>query len=121
MSATSSNSIRHQRRSCAIDAAGYAPGGLRFDCRYDLVFLVTSAFLFIMGLRLIGGAIQELQEQLLVPYDVASVPEWIIALGVNPTWEAIGAQLIIAAAAIASMFAVHLCRSNVMEKTDRVA
>ncbi len=75
-------------------------------------FLLTSAFLFIMGLRLIGGVVQELQEQLLVPYDAVSVPGWTILLGVNPTWEAIGAQLIVAAAAIASMIIVICRRSN---------
>ena len=49
------------------------------------LFLVTSAFLFIMGLRLIGGAVQELQEQLYIPYDVIALPEWLIWLGINPT------------------------------------
>jgi high-affinity iron transporter len=73
-------------------------------------FLVTSAFLFIMGLHFVGGAIQELQEQVLIPYDVALVPDWVISLGVNPTWEAIGAQLIIAIVAIVSTLVLHLRR-----------
>ena len=64
------------------------------------VFLVTSAFLFLMGLRFIGGAIQELQEQTVVPYTAAPVPHWLEQLGVNPTWEAIGTQIVIAAIAI---------------------
>jgi len=67
------------------------------------LFMVTSAFLFIMGLRFIGGAIQELQEQTLVPVDVANVPEWMISLGLNPSWEAIGTQLLIAVVAGASI------------------
>jgi high-affinity iron transporter len=70
------------------------------------VFLVTSAFLFLMGLRFIGGAIQELQEQTVVPYTAAPVPHWLEQLGVNPTWEAIGAQLVIAAVAIVSTLAL---------------
>jgi high-affinity iron transporter len=70
------------------------------------VFLVTSAFLFLMGLRFIGGAIQELQERTVVPYTAAPVPHWLEQLGVNPTWEAIGAQLVIAAIAIVSTLAL---------------
>ena len=67
------------------------------------LFMVTSAFLFMMGLRFIGGAIQELQEQTLVPVDVANVPDWAISLGLNPSWEAIGTQLVIALIAVGSV------------------
>jgi high-affinity iron transporter len=74
------------------------------------VFLVTSAFLFLMGLRFIGGAIQELQEQTVVSYTAAPIPHWLEQLGVNPTWEAIGAQLVIAAIAVASTLLVKLRR-----------
>jgi high-affinity iron transporter len=74
------------------------------------VFLVTSGFLFIMGLRFIGGAIQELQEQTVVSYTAAPVPHWLEQLGVNPTWEAIGTQLVIAAIAVASTLALRLRR-----------
>jgi len=74
------------------------------------VFLVTSAFLFIMGLRFVGGAIQELQEQTVVSYTAAPVPHWLEQLGVNPTWEAIGTQLVIAAIAVASTLALRLRR-----------
>jgi high-affinity iron transporter len=76
-------------------------------------FLATSAFLLIMGLHLIGGAVQEFQEQLLIPYDMISAPEWIISLGINPTWEAMGAQLIVAAVAAVSMLAARLHRQSV--------
>ncbi len=67
------------------------------------LFMLTSAFLFVMGLRFIGGAIQELQEQTLIPVDVANVPDWAINLGLNPSWEAIGAQLLIALIAVVSI------------------
>jgi len=67
------------------------------------LFLVTSAFLFLMGMRFIGGAVQELQEQTILPVDSAAVPDWFIALGFNPTWEAILAQAAIALLAAASM------------------
>ncbi len=72
------------------------------------VFLVTSAFLFIMGLRFVGGAIQELQEQTVVSYTAAPIPHWLEQLGVNPTWEAIGTQLVLAAIAVASTLALRL-------------
>jgi high-affinity iron transporter len=74
------------------------------------VFLVTSAFLFIMGLRFVGGAIQEMQEQTIVPYTAAPIPHWLEQLGVNPTWEALGAQLVIAAIAVASTLALRMRR-----------
>jgi high-affinity iron transporter len=74
------------------------------------VFLVTSAFLFIMGLRFVGGAIQELQEQTVVPYTAAPVPHWLEQLGVNPTWEAIGTQLVLAAIAVASTLVLRMRR-----------
>ncbi len=74
------------------------------------LFLVTSTFLFIMGLRLIGGAVQELQEQLYVPYDAFAVPDWLVALGINPTWEAVGAQLVVAVAAMLSTLVTYARR-----------
>ncbi len=68
------------------------------------LFIVTSAFLFVMGLRFIGGAIQELQEQQIAPYDAAPLPDWFVELGFNPTWEAIGVQLLVAVMAGVSIF-----------------
>lgn len=83
------------------------------------LFMVTSAFLFLMGLRFIGGAIQELQEQTLVPVDVANVPDWAINLGLNPSWEAIGAQLVIALIAVVSI--VFAGRRNSNEAQTKLA
>jgi high-affinity iron transporter len=78
------------------------------------VFLVTSAFLFIMALRFVGGAIQELQEQTVVTDTDLPIPEWLRsvmdALGFNPSWEAFGVQLAIAAVAVASTLALRLRR-----------
>jgi high-affinity iron transporter len=71
------------------------------------VFLVTSAFLFIMGLRFVGAALQELQERTVVSYTPATLPDWLVSLGFNPSWEAIGAQFAIAAIAVASTFAIQ--------------
>lgn len=74
------------------------------------MFIVTSAFLFLMGLKFVGGAIQELQEQALISYNDLPVPEFLIALGINPTWEAIGSQIVIAVLAIASTLALYYAR-----------
>ncbi len=71
------------------------------------VFLLTSAFLFLMGLRFIGGAVQELQERAILSYDALAAPDWLIALGVNPTWEAVAAQLAVAVIAAASTLAMY--------------
>jgi len=64
------------------------------------VFVATSAFLFILGLRLVGGAMQELQETGLVPFDDASLPGWLEALGLNPSWEALGLQAVLVLTAL---------------------
>ena len=69
------------------------------------VFLLTSAFLFLMGLRFIGGAVQELQEQAIISYDALAAPDWLIGLGINPTWEAVAAQFAVAVIAAASTLA----------------
>lgn len=76
------------------------------------VFLVTSAFLFIMGLRFVGAALQELQERTVVSYTPAALPDWLVSLGFNPSWEAIGAQFAIAAIAVGSTFAIRMRRPS---------
>ena len=54
-------------------------------------------------MRFLGGAIQELQEQTLIPVYVANAPDWAISLGLNPSWEAIGTQWVIAVIAVVSI------------------
>lgn len=57
------------------------------------VFLITSAFLFVMGLRFIGAAIQELQERQFVGFSEAPFGDALTSLGFNPTWQALAPQL----------------------------
>ncbi|MFZ2158587.1 MAG: FTR1 family protein [Bradyrhizobium sp.] len=83
------------------------------------VFLLTSAFLFLMGLRFIGGAVQELQEQAIISYDAVAAPDWLLALGINPTREAFAAQLVIAALAAGSTLAMYSRRSLAMSVAKR--
>lgn len=68
------------------------------------LFLATSAFLFVMGLKFVGGALQELQEQAVLPVHSATLPGWLIDVGFNPTWEAIGTQVALAATALLSLY-----------------
>jgi high-affinity iron transporter len=79
----------------------------RFSVRLPLrpLFLVTSAFLFLMALRFIGDAFQEFQEQALMPFDDTGLPNWILDplvdyLGLNPSAEALGFQLAVILVAI---------------------
>jgi len=67
------------------------------------VFLTTSAFLFLMGLKFVGEGLQEFQEQALVPYDMAPGAGWLTAIGLNPTWEALGVQMAVVLIALAGV------------------
>jgi high-affinity iron transporter len=77
------------------------------------IFLATSALLFVMALRFIGGAIQELQEQAIVGVHEApgALYDALVALGFNATLEALTVQGIVIAAAIAS-FALLIFRKR---------
>jgi high-affinity iron transporter len=56
------------------------------------VFIVTSGLLFLMAIKMIGDAIQEFQEQLIVPSNPVSSMGWLLDYGLNPTREALLAQ-----------------------------
>lgn len=64
------------------------------------LFIVTSAFLFLMAIKFIGEAIQELQEQQYVTYTELRSGGWLEALGLNPTVEAVAAQLFVVVLAV---------------------
>ena len=67
------------------------------------LFLVTSAFLFFMAIKFIGEGIQEFQEQTLVSYnEIRRAGGWLSAIGFNPTWEAVSAQLVVIVLAVAT-------------------
>ncbi len=71
------------------------------------LFIVTSAFLFVMAIKFIGDAIQELQEQAIVPVtEVKGFPilGW---LGLNATVEALSIQFLIILMALASYLFVQ--------------
>jgi high-affinity iron transporter len=71
------------------------------------LFIVTSAFLFVMAIKFIGEAIQEFQEQLIVPSNPVGAMAWLLDVGFNPTREALLAQGAVIAAALATFVAWH--------------
>lgn len=75
------------------------------------MFVITSAFLFVMGLKLVGEAFQEFQEQTLIPVHDGGVPGFVTEIGFNGTWEAIGTQGALVAIALACL-AAYLTRNR---------
>src|ERR1700750_339665 len=59
------------------------------------LFIITSAFLFAMAIKFIGEAVQEFQEQALVSVTELKSLSWFGAIGLNPTVEALSAQLLV--------------------------
>ena len=59
------------------------------------LFILTSAFLFAMAIKFIGEAIQEFQEQAMIPVTDAPGAGVLSAIGLNPTLEALSIQLLV--------------------------
>lgn len=69
------------------------------------LFILTSAFLFVMAVKFIGDAVSEFQQQALLPFDEIAGISWLSAAGLNATVEAVSIQtLIIASAAATYLF-----------------
>lgn len=71
------------------------------------LFLVTSAFLFVMALRFVGGAIKEVQEMQLLAFTPVELPGFVTELGVGETVEAIAIQIAIALMAVFGTAFIH--------------
>jgi high-affinity iron transporter len=84
------------------------------------LFVVTSAFLFLMALKFVGGALKEFQEMQLVSFTPIDLPGWLVDLGLNPTVEALFAQGAIAVAAICGT-AVAYMKAKAAEPMGQVA
>lgn len=67
------------------------------------IFLVTSGLLFVMGLRFIGNAVLELQEQAIIPIHDQGVPDLFLTLGLGASWEAIGVQTLVVVVAVSGI------------------
>jgi high-affinity iron transporter len=72
------------------------------------LFIVTSGFLFVMALKFIGEAIQEFQEQQIVPFTELRGTNWLSSIGLNPTVEAVSAQLFVMGFAAITLFVLML-------------
>ena len=93
----------------ALAALFVAMQWLAFRLPLRPMFLVTSAFLFLMGLRMVGEAFQELQEQQILPFTTDGVPAFVSEWGLNNgTWEVIGTQAaLLLVAGIAGLLALR--------------
>lgn len=83
------------------------------------LFIVTSAFLFAMGIKFIGEAIQEFQEQNIVPFTEMKSMSWMQSLGLNPTLEAVSAQILVIVFALATFLLVQ--RNARLTREDKAA
>ncbi len=83
------------------------------------LFVITSAFLFAMGIKFIGEAIQEFQEQNIVPFTELKGFGWLDSIGLNPTLEAVSAQLLVILAAMATFSIIQ--RNSRLVRQDKEA
>jgi high-affinity iron transporter len=83
------------------------------------LFIVTSAFLFLMGIKFIGEAMQEFQEQAIISFTPLDGFGWMETIGLNPTLEAVSAQLLVILCAVASFAVVQ--RNNRLVRRDKAA
>ena len=82
------------------------------------VFLATSFFLFVMALKFIGQGLQEFQEQALLPYHQVNIG-WLEAIGLNPTAEALGAQIVVVILAALTFLALQRRSRGVAFRTSQ--
>ena len=66
------------------------------------LFIITSAFLFAMGIKFIGEAVQEFQEQALISVTDVKGGNFLGTIGLNPSVEALSIQLLVILFALAS-------------------
>jgi high-affinity iron transporter len=81
------------------------------------LFIITSAFLFAMAIKFIGEAIQEFQEQSILPFTELKGLRWLDAVGFNPTLEALSAQLLVIVFALATYSVVQ--RNSRLTRQDK--
>jgi high-affinity iron transporter len=83
------------------------------------LFIITSAFLFAMSIKFIGEGVQEFQEQSMLPFSELKSAAWLSAIGLNPTVEALSAQLLVIMAALATYSVVQ--RNSRLIREDKAA
>ncbi len=83
------------------------------------LFIITSAFLFAMAIKFIGEAVQEFQEQSMLPFTELKSATWLGTIGLNPTLEALSAQILVIVFALATYSIVQ--RSSRLARDDKAA
>ena len=83
------------------------------------LFIITSAFLFAMAIKFIGEAVQEFQEQTMIPVTEVKGSNFLAAIGLNPSMEALSIQLLVILFALAT-YAVFQRNSRLMRE-DKAA
>src|ERR1700712_231821 len=71
------------------------------------LFIITSAFLFAMAIKFIGEAVQEFQEQAMIPVTEIKGSTFFSAIGLNPSIEALSIQLLVILFALATYSVVQ--------------
>lgn len=66
------------------------------------LFIITSAFLFAMGIKFIGEAVQEFQEQALISVTDVKGSSFLSTIGLNPSVEALSIQFMVILLALAT-------------------
>jgi high-affinity iron transporter len=83
------------------------------------LFIITSAFLFAMAIKFIGEAVQEFQEQSLLPFTELKGVSWLDMFGLNPTLEALSAQLLVIVFTLATYSVIQ--RNARLTREDKAA
>jgi high-affinity iron transporter len=83
------------------------------------LFIITSAFLFAMAIKFIGEAVQEFQEQSVLPFTELKSVAWLDTIGLNPTLEALSAQLLVIVFALATYSVFQ--RNSRLARQDKAA
>ena len=83
------------------------------------LFIVTSAFLFIMAIKFVGEAVQEFQEQAIITVTEVKGSAFLTAIGLNPSMEALSIQGLVTLFVLASYSVVQ--RNNRLMREDRAA
>jgi high-affinity iron transporter len=72
-----------------------------------------------MAIKFIGEAVQEFQEQAMLPVTELKSAAWLGAIGLNPSVEALSAQLLVIVFALATYSVVQ--RNNRLVRADKAA
>jgi high-affinity iron transporter len=83
------------------------------------LFIITSAFLFAMAIKFIGEAVQEFQEQAMIPVTEVKGGAFFSAIGLNPSLEALSIQFLVILFALATYSVVR--RNSLLTRQDKAA